>query len=245
MKRYSTKEHWEKFWAGIGPNKRFKPHYYPLIKSLLPSNEKWTCFEVGCVPGNYLKFFHEHFKYRPAGIDYSDRIELVKQYFAGLKIPIELYNKDFFEFKPKKQYNVVISNGFVEHFGNPEFVFRKHLNLVAKGGWLIVSLPNFCNTQYYLHNLLDAETLKTHNLDTMNPKLWRRLAEKNKMKISYCDYYETYDFWIINKSPLMKPIVLAIRVASRAIRFMLKITGVLNIPNKYLSPHIVLIAQKT
>ncbi len=244
LHEYSTKEHWEKFWTGIQYKKNFKAHYHPLIKKLLPKNNNWTCFEIGCVPGNFLMYFYQQFGYKPAGIDYSDNIDMVRQYFKKQRVPIELYKQDFFEFQPRKKYNVVISTGFVEHFSNPELVFKKHFDLVAENGWLIISMPNFRNIQYYLHKIFDSKTLKTHNFEVMYPSLWRTLAQKNSMKIHYCDYYETFGFWIINKSALLRPLFKTIAFLTSATRFSLKKLGLMNMTNKYLSPHIILIAQK-
>lgn len=244
IENFSTKEHWEYFWTEIKPSKNFRPHYHRLIKKILPINNKWTAFEIGCVPGNYLMYFYEKYGYKPAGIDYSEKTSELKNYFKEKGTEAEIYNQDFFTFKPVKQYDVVFSNGFVEHFGNPELVFKKHLDLLAKGGFLIISLPNFRNLQYYLHSILDSRTLKTHNFKVMKPGLWKKLAEENNLKVYYCNYYETFNFWVVNKSKFLRPLIKITELANKAIHFGLRITGLLNIPNKQLSPNIILIAQK-
>ncbi len=241
---YSTKEHWERFWTGIQPTSDFKPCYHRLLRKILPPNKSWTAFEVGCVPGNYLMYFYTHYGYKPSGIDYSDRTEEVRNYFEKQGIKAEIHKQDFFTFKTRKKYNLVYSNGFVEHFGNPELVFKKHLDLLAKGGYLIISLPNFRNMQYYLHSIFDSRTLKTHNFSVMEPDLWRKLAEKYGLKIHYCNYYETFNFWVVNKSLMLKPFVKMAGFANKALHFILKLAGLKYIPNKQLSPNIVLVAQK-
>jgi len=240
---YSTKEHWKSFWTGVKPAENFKSHYYRLISKILKPNKQWTAFEIGCVPGNYLMYFNKNYGYKPAGIDYSDKTEQVRKYFEEQGIRAEIYNQDFFAFKPRKKYNVVLSNGFVEHFGNPENVFERHVQLLKKGGFLIISLPNFRNLQYYLHSIFDSRTLKTHNFEVMEPELWRKLAEKHKLRIIYCNYYETFNFWVVNKSTWLRPIIKITELANIAIHAVLKRTAP-NIPNKYLSPNIILIAQK-
>lgn len=241
---YSTKENWEHFWTGIRPTSDFKPYYHRLMQKILPPNKKWIAFEVGCVPGNYLMYFYTQYGYKPSGIDYSDRTKEVRHYFEKQGIPADIHKQDFFTFKTRKKYNLVFSNGFVEHFGNPELVFKKHFDLLAKGGYLIISLPNFRNLQYYLHNIFDSRTLKTHNFSVMKPSLWRKLAEKYGLKIHYCNYHETFSFWVVNKSPVLRPLVKMAELANRAVRFILKRTGLINIPNKQFSPNIVLVAQK-
>jgi len=241
---YSTKEHWEEFWKGIELRKNYKPSHHFLLSKLLQKNEKWKCFEIGCVPGKHLLYFYENYGYKPTGIDFSERIESVREYFRKENIPVELHKGDFFEFKTDKKYNVVVSHGFVEHFGNPELMFKKHIDLLAKGGFLIISMPNFRNLQYYIHNLFDWKTLKTHNFDVMRPELWRKLAEKNKLKIHYCNYFETFDYWVNNQALILKPFTKTALFAARALRFLLKRLKLNNIPNKYISPHILLIAQK-
>ncbi len=244
IKSYSTKRHWERIWENTKPEEEFIPSYHPLIASLLPKNEKWACFEAGCIPGRYLMYFHKQFGYKPTGVDFSDKTGLAKEYFKRKNIKAEIYKSDFFKFNTKKKYNLVASHGFVEHFGEPELVFKKHWNLLADKGFLIITLPNFRYLQYYLHKIFDSRTLKTHNFDVMYPDLWRKLAQKHKMKIHYCDYYETFDFWIVRRSLWLKPFIKAAGLTTGATRFLLKRTGLSDVPNKYLSPNILLIAQK-
>src|SRR5574341_79203 len=92
---YSTKEHWEHFWTGIKPKNNFKPFYHELLRRILPLNKNWSAFEVGCVPGNYLMYFHTNYGYKPAGIDYSDRTEEMKTYFKKQGISAEIYKEYF------------------------------------------------------------------------------------------------------------------------------------------------------
>lgn len=244
IEKYSSKEHWEAFWEESKPKEGFIPPYHALFERHLKKNRKWTCFEIGCVPGNYLMYFHQNYGYQPAGIDYSEKIKAVRKYFAGQRIPVELYNDDFFKFKPVKKYNVVYSIGFVEHFGDPEKVFKRHVDLLATNGFLIISMPNFRNLQYYLHKIFDAETLKTHNFEVMHPELWKRLAEKHSLKILYCDYFETFDYWVVNRKLWLRPFTGAAKFAAKMVRFILRNTGTLYIPNRYTSPHILLIAKR-
>lgn len=242
MQKLTNKKQWDSFWSDRGIKKVDKNYLFfdVLRKFLVPSTKK-AVLEIGCIPGSFLIAFRKNFGYRLYGLDYSTQTEKLYENFkfnSGGKITF--YNKDFFKFHPKKKWDVVCSFGFIEHFKKPSDVFNRHVNLLKEGGTLVIGLPNFRYAQYFLHNFFDKDNLKIHNLEVMDLKLLSEMAEKNGLKIDYLGYYRTAGFWTEKKQG---------NVFSRALVFCLiasftLLSKVLNIPNRFLSPYILLVARK-
>ncbi len=200
------------------------------------------CFEIGCYPGNFLIWLAQRFGYTVSGIDatpfVSDRMprRLAEH---GVKVG-ELLQGDFLRFESARQFQVVCSFGFIEHFEDTEDMIRRHVNLTAPGGTLIISCPNFRRGQFVLHRLLDAENLRRHVLPAMNLRRWRRALEAQGLTVVHQGYWGTFDFW--TETPREQ------RVRRWAAGWVRRIAqGIqrrIYWPNPFLSPHMIIIARK-
>ena len=156
----------------------YKPHNIEL-KEIFDQYLKpgGTCFEVGCYPGRYLIYLGKRFNFTVSGIDSTPLVHSRMPGFLtehGVRTG-NLYHGDILSFEPDKQYDVVFSFGFVEHFVNLEEVIEKHVQLVKPTGVMIVACPNFRGLQYFLHRLLEPSALERHVLDTMDLSRWKRI----------------------------------------------------------------------
>lgn len=153
--------------------------------------------EIGCYPGRFLAVLgimgHELH-----GIDMTPKVEselpawLARQ---GYKIG-SIGLADAFKFEPGRTYDVVCSFGLIEHFSNWEELFRIHASLVAPGGYLVISTPNFRSPlQRFLHVALDPDNLSQHNLSSMVPKRWRELALDCNLEVIQCGGVGRFEFW--------------------------------------------------
>lgn len=221
-----------------------KPPADYILQGLLPHENRLSFLEVGCVPGRFMVYFARTFGYQVSGIDYSNEIQYMASTLSAHGIEkFELFHCDFFQFSPVSKYDVVFSAGFVEHFSEPEVVFKKHYDLLKEGGFLVISLPNFQYAQKLLRIILGLKyELDSHCLNTMYPSIWRTLAEKENLLVLYCGYIHTFHFWFPPdyNSPL-KPLI---DKAGRVIEKGLKVLHLNQIPNRYFSPHILLVAKK-
>lgn len=95
----------------------------------------WSCFEVGCYPGRYMIFLAKELQCKVSGIDFTNQLWRLEEFFAeqGI-IPEELHHADFRHWRPHRQYDFVYSLGFIEHFANWEHMLAKHVDLVRPGG---------------------------------------------------------------------------------------------------------------
>jgi SAM-dependent methyltransferase len=132
-----------------------------------------ACLEVGCFPGRFLPILGE-LGYELHGIDLTPRVEQdLPAWLRNQGYRVGRFVKgEFLSWDPGRRYDVVCSFGFIEHFSDWPAVLRSQARLVAKGGYLVVSTPNFRGAlQWLLHWSLDRQNLKRHNIWSMNPRL--------------------------------------------------------------------------
>lgn len=241
--RYTDKKFWDQYFQGrpIRPLER-TPFADLFIKYLTPDPAKHA-FEIGCAGGNYLAYLNKTFGYKASGIDFSDEIERTRKLFEIYNLPEPiLYKEDLFSFNSPHPYDVVCSVGFVEHFENLRNVIEKHAELVAPGGTLIITMPNFGYGQYLLHWLIDRDNLKKHNTQTMNLQVLRRSFQSLPFTIELLSYYKTFGFWTERDD--LKLWERSIYWGIRRFGKLLNVTMGYDTPNRFFSPHIVCIAKR-
>ena len=158
---------------------------------------KGRCLEIGCFPGTYLAVFGE-LGYELHGIDLTPRVEdelpnwlRSRGYRVG-----EFRRSDFLSCNVGQKYEIVCSFGFIEHFADWPDVLIKQASLVRKGGYLVVSTPNFSGfIQRLLHFTLDRENYDRHNVYSMNPVSWKKIIRCMDFDILYSGYFGSFGFW--------------------------------------------------
>ena len=120
----------------------------------------------------------------------------VRKIHVKNRIYHELISHDISKLKWKtdKKYDLVCSFGFIEHFTNAEEIIKKHIDLVKKGGKVIVEVPNFSGVPGFFHKIVDGPSLKQHNTSIMNLDFFRKIAKQNNLKVLYLGYYGSFHF---------------------------------------------------
>lgn len=237
--RLTDKDYWEKR-NNLGSENKI-PFLNVIKKNVCRGDGKKKFLEIGCVPGFILGKICKELNYLPVGVDYvKDTKRITRRTLKKIGINnSEIFEKDFFKWESKYKYDVVSSFGFIEHFDNPEFVVKKHIDLIKNKGILILEVPNFSGIMQFLHKIAgDSNILKRHNLDVMNLEFFKRIAEENNLKIKYLKYYGGFNFWWSpgKKNLFNKTVYFFLRVISNLMK---------NIPmSNKLSPYIVFIARK-
>ena len=206
MKRLTNKDYWNNYNNHYRTNKvvrlinlRSKKSLYyheltKIIKPYVKPNSK--IIEVGCAPGNLLIEITKSFKLQPYGVDYTKKgVEVTRDNFKRNNFDTKnIVYADFFSKKfqkeNKEKYDIVSSFGFIEHFDNVEKVIGLHLNILKKGGTLIISLPNF-NLKIgnkLLFSLISKKTMAMYNFDIMEPSNLKN-AIPNSVKIHKLKYF--------------------------------------------------------
>lgn len=239
--KLTQQEHWDQQWDSFELKKNITKHaLHDLFQKYLQKNNESEFIEIGCTPGLTMGYFQKYFGYKVSGIDYSET-ELTRKVLKFNNIDnCELYNIDFTKETINKEYDVVASFGFIEHFTNPDEIIKKHISLLKKNGVLILGIPNLRKIQYIMKYVFERDMLKLHNIATMDLDYLTNVIESNGLKIMFCNYNKTFDFWLDRDIIFKRYILLFFRLICAG----LKITKLDNIPNRFLSPYIVVIARK-
>ncbi len=168
-----------------------------ILKNHLPDMKGAKMLEVGSAPGTGLVTFNQRLGCVPYGVDYSEQgVETSRQVFIANNLnPDNVVQADFFsdEFhtKHKESFDMVFSGGFIEHFADARDAVDRHVNLLAKGGHLVITIPNLRGINYLVLKLFYKELLDIHNLDIMRKAEFAKLFDNEKLTPLFCDYYGT------------------------------------------------------
>lgn len=112
--------------------------------------------ELGCGTGkNSLKIYK----------DYNCKITLVDNCKAIIKKSKEMFKKnnvnakfilkDIFTLKLNKKYNLVFSEGLIEHFSGKERkkIFKIHKKFVKRNGYILILVPHSSKLYWFIRNL--------------------------------------------------------------------------------------------
>ena len=213
-----------------------------LFSEYLIQKHGGTFLELGCVPGRNMRFFGEKYNLTVSGVDYSETLSETHEFLKGAGVDVgRLIKGDILKITPEDKYDVVFSDGLIEHFDDPACVLEKHMNFLASDGLLIIGLPNFNYGQKVLKRIFnDKVCFDIHNFDVMYPHVWNDLVDRSRYEVHFIDYFGTFQFWV---SPSTRSKFFA-RVLNKIVSETLKLLRLDNIPNRYFSPNIYLILHK-
>lgn len=151
--------------------------------------------EVGCAPGKWLAYMGREFGLRPSGVEYSEAgMKATLENFRLLGIaPDAIFTGDFFKMTPPRQFDVVMSLGFIEHFSDVDSVIELHLRWLKPGGVLILGVPNFRGVYLPIQRALDKDILAKHNLGIMNLEYFRGIAQRFSLTPVFLDYIGSFE----------------------------------------------------
>ena len=173
----------------------------------LPHGAGVTVLEVGSAPGTHLVQLRQSFGCEPYGVEYTPRgVELNRKLFElhGLD-PAHVIHADFlsdaFQTRFRGCFDVVLSRGFIEHFSNVAELVAAHVNVLAPGGLLAVTIPNLRGINYGLAWFFHRQVLPMHNRSIMNRDAFAKLFDMEGLIPLYCDYFGAFSFGLFNTSP--------------------------------------------
>jgi hypothetical protein len=130
--------------------------------------------------------------------------------------------------------------GLIEHFQDTQEIIQKHSEQLANGGVLLITLPNFKAINGWFQQQFDPENYAKHNIACMDLALLATIARRLGLSNIEVGYHGGFMLWFENENqrPLLG------RLLKKMIWLPLKIVSKLIPQNKWLSPYIVLTAQK-
>lgn len=185
MQRKTTIEHWDTAWAQrprprlpTGLEVGTKNTQEVLRHRIRPGTK---ILEIGCAPGKMLSWVAKGLGADVSGVDYSPQgVEVTRWMLGEMGIDGDIRQEDVFEtsFAPGS-FDVVYSNGVIEHFEDPRELVAIHVRLLRPGGTAIILIPNYGGIYGRLQSHFDPENLAIHNLAIMSEEALRDLAPRS------------------------------------------------------------------
>ncbi len=148
----------------------------------------------------------------------------------------------------ERQFDVVVSFGFIEHFDDPEPAIRRHVELCKPGGVVFITVPNYRVGSFYrwLTHRLGPTPLQWitegHNLNCMERVFLKSLVTRvPSFEVIFLDYVGPVHLTIVPTSIGSKPLaMLPIHLVNQALGFL-----TFPLRSSVFSPHLVLVGRKS
>jgi SAM-dependent methyltransferase len=239
------------FWKSFWESKKdlifyLEPGYIfgDILAKLIKEKGIKTAIELGGFPGYYAVYLKKYQQLTTTLFDYYVHEGLISELLTknGLQQgDIKIIEADLFTYTPAEKYDLVLSFGLIEHFGDTKAIIETHLQFLKPGGVLFVTLPNFTGVNGWVQREFDLENYNKHNINCMYPAFLADTCKALGLKNVESYYHGKFSTWLENreqKSGLAKVIV-------KGIWFVGKITTkIIPVESKLLSPYIVLKAEK-
>ena len=243
---------WDDYWANVklpgtvDTDFSFDRCLAHALKINLPGI-RGEVLEVGCAPGKWLAFMAKEFGLKPSGIEYSEAgMNATLRNFKLLGLVSGFIRAvDFFQIKPDRQFDVVMSFGFIEHFTNVDEVAELHLKWLKPGGILILGVPNFHGIYSFLQRILDKEILDKHNLNIMNLNYFAHLTDRFNLEPIFRGYIGSFEPGLpIPKPQIENPLQFMVKSFIWVARRVRRIKMLDAINNRLFSSYILAIYKK-
>jgi SAM-dependent methyltransferase len=206
-----------------------------------------TCLEVGVVPGAVLLYLARQCGFACTGIDFSPWVEEVCAEFARQQIKASFVQADFLAWETDRRFDLVYSQGFIEHFTDYQPVIERHWALVRPGGLLLLSVPALTPVQLALRQRFYEpwklrEVLGTHNLDIMSPAALRSAVSRCPgCTVVDAAYLNGMAVWFAPSGEGVKP---AFARYYRAVKLFERIIARMGVSSRWFSPEAFVLAGK-
>ena len=226
--KLTEKQYWDDYWKSIVlPLEITRENSAHNLMAELDVFErhlpkaKLSVLEIGGAPGQYLAYFHKTFGYEITCLDYSSvGCEKTRENFKLLNIPATVIQGDLFSDELQlRQFDLVCSFGFIEHFTNLTDVVGRHLKFVKPGGRLLLGVPNFLGINHWFLKRLAPDLLAGHELKTMDASNWNEFEKHHNLEVIFKDYVGGFEPAVFlkreKKTPLNNALFFAARVLNR------------------------------
>ncbi|MGZ3749704.1 MAG: class I SAM-dependent methyltransferase [Mucilaginibacter sp.] len=235
------------FWANYWESKKDLAFTVPanytfhkLLSEVVGEKKISSAIELGGFPGYYAIFLKKYLGLNTTLFDFYVHQAVLKEVLIANQLTendIEVIEGDLFKYQPKKQYDLVLSCGLIEHFNDTKDIIDRHLQFLNPGGTLFITLPNFTGVNGWVQRKFDMSNYEKHNITSMNPELLARYCKDLGLKEVEAYYYGRYSIWLENKAQqtgLVKAFIKTLWFAGKIA------TKIIPLESRLLSPYIVL-----
>lgn len=242
----TDREFWTNYWESkpdlvVNIPKNYL--FHRQLENIIKRDQTKKAIELGGFPGYYTLFLKKYLNVESTLFDYFIHREVLQRVLErnGLGIDdIGITEADLFNYEPKKEFDLVLSCGLIEHFNDTKDVIGRHINFLKPGGTLFITLPNFRGVNGWVQKIFDRENYLKHNINCMNPDLLAKTASELGLKSVKAHYWGGFSVWLENKgqkSFLTRAFIKMIWGFGKVI------SKIISVESKLLSPYIVLEAK--
>ncbi len=239
------------FWLNYWESKTglaFKiPDKFPFmvdLKNLVLQKKPKDLLEIGGFPGYYSVWLKKRMGLNTFLLDYIVHNRILNELEIANGLPegsIGVIEEDLFNHQVKQKFDMVMSNGLIEHFDDTFQIIQKHIEFLNVGGTAFIALPNFRGLNGWFQKTFDPDNYAKHNIACMDIALLTKVCNDLNLKEVNVKYDGTFTIWLENEKE--KP--LAVRIFKKALWFPLKVIfKLIPIETKAFSPYIVITAVK-
>ncbi len=189
--------YWDDYWRDLELPADVTPGVHTAIDPILEvidrfvaSDSPLSVLEIGGAPGRFLAHIWRRFGHRVCLLDSSPvGIEVARRNFNLLGVPGEVIGGDFLvSYGAAPQFDVVLSLGLIEHFGDAQSAVAAHLRYLSPGGTLIVGCPNYQGVNLALARRFSPSSLRGHNVDATRIDVWQRFERELGLEVRFRGY---------------------------------------------------------
>ena len=241
---FTDKEYWADYWKKYTPIVVKKDILFSDLLDQMPEGGL-SCLEIGGFPGSYCIYMHKYKHYDSTLLDFyiNDDIMDKTLHTNGVqRNDIEVIQGDVFETKIEKQFDLVMSYGFIEHFGDTQAILKKHFDFLKKGGRFLITLPNLKGLLGKITRKFDHDAYITHNIDSMDIGHLKNILIKTGVEQFDVFYYGAPYLYINSNAKVSERTRKLVNSLSSIMCRTLPRVGLHK--NKWFSPNIVILGKK-
>ncbi|WP_022663493.1 class I SAM-dependent methyltransferase [Paucidesulfovibrio longus] len=162
-------------------------------------NARLALLEAGCGGSAWLPAFARQYGLEITGIDYSEQgCSLSRAILAKAGVQGTIIHADLFTLpiNLQKRFDIVFSNGLVEHFEPAESIITQLVQLLRPGGRIISIIPNMRGLQGLLQKWIDRPLYNAHVAHT--PASLAACHQNCGLKVLDASYLGTLSLGTIN-----------------------------------------------
>lgn len=235
----TQKEFWDDVWNKIRLPVIIEPtSKEPITKEILRifrnflPKDRLSVVEIGGAPGQFVAYLSKYHGYEASIIEYSKTgCQKTEENFKLLGIDVKIYNRDFLsDLSDLPRFDLVFSMGFIEHFNELDDILYRHINLLKKGGILILGVPNFGGINQKVLARTAPKMLSMHNIEAMDIKRWNVIESQYGLTPLFKGYIGGFEPKILKRCENRT-------FRNLSIRYFFKILHYLMLPFPFLRAH--------
>lgn len=239
---------WENYWktkSGLAFRLTGRYPFVKLLNEIFEKKRPKHLLEIGGFPGYYCVWGVQK-GLQATLLDFVIVPEIVRQLEAANDLPegsVQTREADLYapDHEPDPRYGLVVSNGLIEHFEDTGSILQKHVDFLAPGGTLLVTLPNFRGLNGWFQKSFDRQNFDKHFLGSMDPEHLRRTASALGLVAVDVRYSGRFMLWLEDEAHRPAPV----RWLRKTIWLPLKVVFTLvPLETRAFSPYIVLTATR-